>query len=198
MVKYIIVIISCILAFVAGVVVAKVVDNIPLFTLDTNVDIIAATALILSVIISVLLFRYFEKIKYSDQLRKNAVMNRLEECIKDLAHLEEAIGAQSIDHMDVIKMLRRCRRGFDGYATFATSLAAGAAEVNEAKYRLVCSELRELLTNTPIRGGLDSGIHIADGKIMLSSDRRVLIETQVEEAKGILYNIQKDVILSIV
>lgn len=184
-------------AVAIGIVIARVAQNIPVVEFDYKLDPIAITALLATIVISVAFFRRFEKVKYSDQLRKNAVIGRLGQSMANIQRLEEICSAQDIPHSEVVKQTKKCRRDFEAYAKFAAALSAEVPAAELSKYQLLCAELKDLLTNSPLRSDLNPQLRISNGMIRLHPSRLVEVETKISESKELLYELEERVILDI-
>ena len=178
-----------------GYVAARIIGDIRDLTFDHTIDPVAVIALLLSILLSVVFFRRFERLKYSDQLKKDAVIGRLKASVDNLFELEEKCATGDLNYTEIVKRLRRCRREFESYVQYAGALGCPVGDSTSSKYRLVCSELKDLLTNTPQSTDTDSAIRVSDGRIELSGGRLVEIERQIDDGKSILFEIEKNVIL---
>lgn len=65
----------CLVMLLLGFIGSKVIRDVPYFQVDTNIDVVAITALLITIAISAVFYRSFEKVKYSDQLKKTPQLN---------------------------------------------------------------------------------------------------------------------------
>jgi hypothetical protein len=162
-----------------------------------TVNVVAVAALLLTLVASVVLYRRFEKAKYSDQLKKDTLIARLEISIANLLKLEDLCSDGQIGDKDAIKLTTACRREFESFVRFARALSAPATEEQSAGYRLICADLKHLITNTPRRSEANPQLRVVKGVIQMTPDRVVEVERKVGEGKDILYEIQKSIILDL-
>jgi hypothetical protein len=184
-------------ALLVGFLLAKVIRDVPLFEMDRKVNPVTLAGLIATVLASLVLFRRFDQIKYSDQLRKKAVVDRLEHVFTHVADLEELTDNDSIPHLEAVKSSTKIRKEFRTYLGFAAALSSPVPEDTAKAYELVCADVKDLLTNTPHKGDPQPGLHIVDGNIELTPGRKVEVQRKLDEARDILHGIQKSVILSL-
>ena len=180
-----------------GYVAARIIGDIHSYSFDHTIDPLALIALLLTVLVSVVFYRKFERLKYSDQLKKNAVIARLKVSVDNLLALEEKCSSGELVYADIVKGLRSCRREFESYTRYSQALTCPVGDNSASQYRLVCSELKDLLTNTPPGPEPSPSIRIIDGRIQLGSDRLVMVEQRIDDGKGILFDIEKTVILDL-
>lgn len=178
-----------------GYVAARIIGDIRSYSFDHTIDPLALIALLLTVLLSVVFYRRLERLKYSDQLKKDAVIARLKVSVDNLFTLEEKCSSGELLYTDIVKALRKCRREFESYASYAKALTCPVGENSASQYRLVCSELKDLLTNTPPGSEAHASIRIIDGRIELDGDRLVEVEQHIDVGKGILFDIEKKIIL---
>lgn len=187
---------GALLLVVTGLLLAKMIDDVPYFVLDSQIDIVGLVALLLTVFVSVLFYRTFEKRKHSDQLQKASVLERLEISFSNLDKLDEACGVKKISYLEIVRRIKKCRREFASFCEYATELGYPVTESQSANYRMGAAELKDLLTNSP-RQAVKGDISISAGIITLSPNREVEVENSIDAARAVLSSIKKDVILNI-
>ncbi len=64
----------------AGFVTSRVLPNVPFFAIQRDIDIVAATALGITIVLGTAVQRHIERAKYSDVLRKQTLLQRLGRC----------------------------------------------------------------------------------------------------------------------
>ncbi|HEV2149710.1 MAG TPA: hypothetical protein VGR37_20080 [Longimicrobiaceae bacterium] len=179
-----------------GFVVGKIF-TVPGVTIDKEVDPLAAIALLLTVLASFVLFRRFERVKYADQVKKDAVMDRLRSPLQQLQQLEDLCEQAEIPWVGATRLIKRCASDFEGYSRFTARLNGPVEDGDVPKYVGMCRELGKLLTDTPRRGEVDPDLRVVDGNILVSAGRRVQVERKIGEAKEFLYQVQTRVILDL-
>ncbi len=180
-----------------GFVAAKLIINVPLFTLDHEVDVVGLSALLTTIVVSIVFYRRFEKVKHSDQLKKTAVIERLKRSFHNLERLESLCEGRPIGYVDVVKTLKRCRNEFDAYVDYVADLSSPVSAVAVATFQLSCTELKDLLTNTPHTPSLQSEIEIVENSIRISANRQIEVENVLGKARRTLFTIEKAVILDV-
>jgi len=180
-----------------GFLAAKYVGNVAYFQMDPQIDLVALFALLLTATISVVFYRKFEKVKYSDQLKKNATLDRLRASMDALIQLEELCTASEVPYQEVVKVARKCRREFEAYVSFATALAVPVSDGKDTKYKLICAELRNQLTDIPTKTAVNPQLRVTKNLLKITPDRLVEVENQIDEGKRILFQIQKEIILDL-
>lgn len=188
------------IALGAGFLLGKTLTDVPYFTLKREVDLFGGWALLLTAIISIILFRPFEKAKYSDQVRKNAVMTRLDECLALIQLLEELGARQEYAYTEAAGLVKKARRTFKSFDAFAGNLGHPIDMRLYDKAIVSYGELRDLLTAHPSPDEPRPSLVVRhlDGVpfVTLSNDRRVQVERVLDQIKETLYSIQQGVILT--
>jgi hypothetical protein len=180
-----------------GFVLAKYVGNVAYFQVDRQIDLVAVVALLLTITLSVVFYRKFEKVKYSDQLKKNATLERLSSSMDSLTQLEDLCTANEPFYSEVVKLCRKCRRDFEAYVSFANALSVPLLDGNDTKFKLICSDLRNNLTDLPPRSDPNPKLKVAKNVLRIAPDRLVEVENQIDEGKRLLFEMQKDIILDL-
>jgi hypothetical protein len=183
-----------------GFLLGKTLTDVPYFTLKREVDLFGGWALLLTAIISIVLVRPFEKAKYSDQVRKNAVMTRLDECLALVRLLEELCARQEFAYTDAVALVRKARLTFKSFMGFAANLEHPISLELRNKAILTYAQLHDLLTeqaplnhpSPPLLVRNLNGVPF----VTLSDNRRVEVERALDQAKETLYSVQEGVILT--
>jgi hypothetical protein len=179
------------LGFTAGI----LVDSVPLLELDREVDLVALLALVWTAWVSAILYRRFDQVKHSDQLRKSTLLDRLSETLQNLRRVDDLIHVDGIPHHDAVALSTRCRREFTAYVEYAKSLDVPVEGGTDGKFTAVCCDLKDLLTSTPVRGTTsEPDIEVIDDKIYLQRNRRAELEKNIDLGRGLIYEIQRQVI----
>jgi hypothetical protein len=185
------------LAVAVGVVLGRIFRDVPYFTVGHEIDLVATLGLVLTVLISIAFYRHFEKRKHSDQLRKQAALERLSASMRNVTALDEHCGASRPEYLGVVKLLKKCRSDFNQYVRFAEAVQFPVERSTESAYRIAWAELRELLTNTPAATAAEAPLKVVNGCLVLSENRRVEIEIQMNEVKSALFSIETAIIIKV-
>lgn len=188
------------IALGAGFLLGKTVADVPYFALEREVDLFGGWTLLLTAVISIILFRPFEKAKYSDQLRKNAVMGRLEECLALIRLLEELCARQEFALPEATGLVKRARRTFISFVGFAGNLGHPVDVRLQDRTVVSYARLRDLLTEQPFPDEPDPPLLVRPLNgvpfVTLSKDRRIQVELLLDETRETLYLVQQNVILT--
>jgi len=184
-------------AILTGVVAAKLIGNIPFFKIQKDVDLIAIIRILLLILVSVILYHRFERMKHSDQLKKEAILSRLQRSVDTSFETEDLVAAENIPYNQAVKLVTQSRKDFESYAAFSRALGMPVQADELSRFQLNCAELKDLLTNTPLRTDPDPKIRIVKGTIHLTNDRRVEVEKKIAEGRQILHGLQQRVILTV-
>lgn len=190
-------VVTHITATLVGFVAAKLIGNIPFFEMRKDVDLIAIIRILVMVLVSVILYHRFERMKHSDQLKKEAILSRLQRSVDTSLETEDLVTSESIPYNQAVKLVTQSRKDFESYAAFSRALGIPVHEDELSRFQLNCAEVKDLLTNTPLRTEPEPKIRIVKGSIHLTNDRRVEVERKIVEGRQILYGLQQRVILTV-
>lgn len=172
---------------VAALLVGRVWANIPYFTMAKAIDPIAAAALAFSVIAAVGLYRAFERRKLSDQLAKAVIRDGVSRVVGSLDALGQYLADVpngAIDYLRLVAMSTRCRRAFELNQRVRAALQIASPKDYEAKYRRRVEELRDLLTDIPIKGTASPSLVVHDGMVTIKKatldDARIALDDCLE------------------
>lgn len=177
-----------------GFVIGRIQRDFSSFEIDKEIDPVALAALLLSVGVSILFYRYFERRKHSDQLVKAAVLERHKAILMSLAALEERCTTARAPFADVVKGVKRCRRDFESFSAYAEALEFGIEPEERMLFRKRWGQLKALLTNTPRRGTVSPPLTVANNQLTLSAPRVVEVEAKIDEVRSQLYSIERSII----
>lgn len=173
-----------------GFYLARIIADSSRFQLDDKVDPVAIAALLLSVILSVIFFRTLERQKYSDQLRKDALLERLRQVTRSLRAVEDVCRPGKAPWISVVSAVTTCRRDFETFVRFARELSFEAAEPVKLELRKQMMQLRNLLTNTPRGQTAHAALSVVANVVTYSEERRAEIDYNIREADRLLGTIE--------
>jgi hypothetical protein len=187
---------SYVAALIMGGVLWEFVRHIPSYSIDPSLDIVALAALFMAVA-SLLLYRPLERARHSDEMKKTSIVKRLEACQLALLRVEELLAQAAPSYTDVVKACTSCRKEYRRYSKYRAAIEKPHADKETTKYELCCAELREMLTDTPPTNVENSPLRVENGLLHVAANRRVQVEQKIDELQELLYEAEKDVLLTI-
>jgi hypothetical protein len=190
------------LAFFTGLVSAKIIHGWGMFAWDHKVNPVELASFILTAWISVAFFAVFERQKYSDKLRKDALLERLKTCGVSLLTLDEMCEETALEYDRVVRTIKKFRGEFHVFMQFAAAAKWPIAEKDRNDFNKAASAIHVLLTGTPRRivgvSPLESAPLTKDGKnLLLSPERQVEVKNKINREKQCLDGIETGIILKI-
>jgi hypothetical protein len=191
-----------ILVFLTGFLAAKFFHVWGLFKWDNKVNAVSVASLVLTAGISVAFFAVFERQKYSDKLRKDALLDRLRACRTSLLSLDELCEENILDYNKVVPTIKKFRREFRIFMQFAAAAKSPVKEGDQKGFNSIAKTIHQLLTDTPIRidtskAPKDAALRKDGNSLILSADRRVEVINQIDREKRCLDGIETGIILKI-
>lgn len=186
-----------VVAFVAGVFFCKIGARWDSIAIETTLDPVAIAALLVTIVISAVFFRRFEKSKYSDQLKKDSVLLRLRESLDNLKRVDELVRRGRIPFSHMAQAIKRCRKEFGLCYKLAGLLGHPPADGKAGEYMRLCSRLLDMVTNTPVVPLPDPPVSVINGIIHLSDERVAETQNLVAEGKELILEMEARVISSV-
>jgi len=200
--RYLLRVASYSIVFLLGFAVAKVIHVGSMFTWDTKVNPVALASLLATLGISVTFFAVFERQKYSDKLRKDALLERLKVCRSSLLSLEEMCEETTLDYDQIVRTIKKFRREFRVFMQFAEAAKSPLAEQDRNGFNKIAREIHELLTGTPRRPNphlipVNAPLTKDGTSLTMSPERQIEVTAKIDQEKRCLDGIETGIILRI-
>lgn len=181
----------------AGLFAGKFIGDFRRFEWDTKVSPVGVATLLLTIFVSFFFFREFEKKKYVDKLKKDALLGRLKACAEMVQVLEAKCQHGTGDFLEVVSSLKVCRGEIRAYVDFSQRMDFAESVLSSAKVVTACSRLHRLLTDTPTDTTGHAPVRMVGGKIVMLPSRIVEVTQAFRSARDGLSDMELAVILHV-
>lgn len=174
----------------AGFLLAKLIPNIPYLRLERDIDVVAAAALGISIVLAIGVQRYVERAKYNDILKKDALMRRLQRCGDKLDAVEAACHSGTAQYVDLAASCKGCRREADAFKKYVQRVSVEGIATFVDEFVLTAQELKELLTNNSPLNEQEPMLATQAGITTIHRNRRLEIDQKIDAAHDKLREIE--------
>jgi len=187
-------ILICISVF-AGFLIAKML-TIPGLTVDTKINPLHALSIITSIFVAILVTIYFNRENDKLQRSKQLIIGRISAAFEVCDNLHCKIVDGQVDYATVVSGLKRiniicnCIYNLSARVNIKISIA-------KANYEAKIKAINALMTDTPIVGTEPTAqepIKIENGIIKYSKERISEVETQIDQLKNTILELQVELI----
>ena len=190
------------ITFLVGFAAAKVIHARGMFTWDPKVNPVGLASLLITLGVSVTFFAVFERQKYSDKLRKDALLERLKLCRASLMSLEEMCEETTLDYDRIVRTIKKFRREFRVFIQFAEAAKSALSETDRKGFNKTARDIHELLTGTTRRPDPESApvnppLRKDGANLIMSPDRQIEVTGKIDQEKRCLDGIETGIILRI-
>lgn len=182
------------IGFIAG----KFGGNVPYFQFNREVNGIDAATLILTLSASIVLFRWAEKRKYSDQLGKDVVLERIRSARRAVTECGALLSTSApLMYPIVVEHVTECRRSYNLAITCIKRYGFDVDEPsidNGSKSQRI---LNRLLTDTPPASPrpIAIGLQVSNNVLTIHPDRMTEIRSELRNAFETISELEAQVIL---
>jgi hypothetical protein len=165
---------------------------------EKKVNLAEIATLIATIFISILFFRRAEREKYSDQLRKDVLLQRCDSTLVDLAELETLLAQPTPRYLDLVRVSTRALRSLGDLCTLCTDLSISVTNGTRANAQMHLRNSRRLLTDsvaaiTPTQ----YGVVVANGIATIGSETQSEAKFELDSARRHLRQIQTQIVLNV-
>ncbi len=169
------------------------------FAWDHKINPVQLATLVVTAGVSLAFFRKFEKQKYSDRLRKDALLERLKLVTGKLDKLQAVTEKTAPEYGKIVSSIKQCRIEYLSFCRFAKIIGHVVPMESHTELMTHWKTLWRLLTDTPAAtpATADAALSVTSGHVRLSPNRAVVVGQEIEASRQALASIQTDVILSL-
>lgn len=195
--KFYLVLVLIVISLFIGVLVGKMY-NVPVLTIDTNINPLHALSMIITVFIAIVITIYFDHEKEKNKVVKEIIIKRIDNAISIVETLFDAVSAGKIKSEVIPGYPKRIHSSLKcSWSSFSDNKIETSISFSELE--LVIRELKKLLTDTPLNNnGVDGAAPIkAENGCFIYSEARVSeVSVELEKLKNKLFKAQLDVNMS--
>ena len=156
-------------------------DNRTAFHWNTQIDPVGAGAFLTSLLLGFVLYLFFERHKFSDQLAKTAARESLARVVRELDILLAYLDTGAFEYSRLVELSTLCRRTFDQHVETTTLLKLPEFADEALSYRTQVTKLKNLVTDSSRHGEQERTLVVDGLKATMAPERIAQAKLKVRE-----------------